>query len=189
MKVLCSFLLLSICIAQAPTPKPWKARVTATLSKASFKPGESIKVRLQLENTGTNSFYISKHFGPSGGGIAGFYTLIEDASGKPAHTCGFGGDVWPSDARPAEQILKESYLLLIPGQSVGYTQEMVCPPVKPGAYTITTYYSPQDFWQKRVENIANRDSPVLDAAVDGPKLTFNIVSSKEKARPKPRSRN
>ena len=181
MKVLCSFLLLSICIAQAPTPKPWKAQVTAILSKSSFQPSEPIKVRLQLENTGLTSFYISRNFGGAGGGIAGFYSRIEDEKGKSAETCLRAGDVWPADDRPAQQILKESYILLAPGEFVGVSGEISsCPPTKPGTYTITAYYSPQDFRQKRVENIPNRDFLVLDAVVHAPTVTFKILPIKKK---------
>lgn len=113
-------------VAQEATPAremgDLNLRVEITTDKTDYTTAETISFRALLINGGQKSVYIAKSWGPVGGGIAGFNTQVKQLSGtRPKSGCSVAGDRgFYNESRSPQQILREDFLLLSPGELVGF---------------------------------------------------------------------
>ena len=156
---------------------PPAVRVEVTTAKKVFPHGEPITFRALLTNVGSSAVYVSKSFGPAGGGYAGFYVIVEQITGRPAKEgCGSAADRGMElDSRGPEQILREEYFPLQPSEFVGYEGRYAgCVAQYPGKYRITVEYSAQDFYQSKVKDLQIGPASVLDGVYRSQPAVFMI---------------
>ena len=172
--------------SQAPNQSLHRARifVRIILDKTEFKGGDPITYKLVLSNESNKGIYVSKSFGEAGGGYAGFHTEVKQLSGrKPKQHCVRAGDVWKQDnGRTPEQILKEDFFIVWPGQFIGYNEKYdSCEePIYPGTYEITADYSAQDWYMDRVKAVKDDNTEVLTGSIDAKPVRFHVIAKSKK---------
>ena len=125
-----------------PSADVSKVTVIIELLKKSFRKAEKITYSIRLINDGP-AFYVPKSF------AASFRDSVEQLTGRPPRIgCGVGGGMGgPRDTRSANQILREDYLRLGQGESIGITAEypkcMDVSVLNEGTYEITASFRPQ----------------------------------------------
>lgn len=138
-----------------------------------FSRREPVRIRVALKNASNALVYIPKYFGSSGGGIPGFFLEATQISGARSYErCGTVGDTLPVSDRSGEEIVKEDYLLLAPGEFVGTElQDESCTIVHPGKYSIRISYSPEYWWSGKA---AEYDSRVLQTPPRTVSITIEL---------------
>ena|ERR1700686_1991241 len=111
-----------------------------------------------------------------GGGIAGFYVDVKQLTGKRSRCGGFAGDRFSlPDARTPEQILGEDYLLLNPGELIGFESGYDCVGgVHSGTYQITATYAAQDLNINRVRLLADKADSIVVGRIQSKPLIFRV---------------
>jgi hypothetical protein len=113
-------LIATSVFAQQETAKRPLLKVTISDVKPTYSVGDYPTFRVTLTNVGDAPIYIPKGFGEAGGGIPGFTHKVTFISGKPPEIgCGGNGDAMDDGKRTAEQIFRETYMILMPGEFVG----------------------------------------------------------------------
>jgi len=155
--------------------------VDVTTEKNSYQVGEPIRFRAILVNSGHSGIYVAKSFGYAGGGTAGFYLSVKQRTGKtPQEGCAAYGDRFPvEEHRSPEQILHEDYVLLSPGELIGFESTYTgCEAKYPGTYQIQALYSAQDWNLQRVLPLNEKGIIVLKGQISSRPFTFHIRSRK-----------
>jgi len=150
---------------------PVEKKSTLQTLRVEIKPNKNVYVADEpvlftaiLRNAGNGPVYISKNFSQAGGGIAGFYINVKQLTGKPSgKKCVAAGDRYPNESRPAEQVLREDYLLLPPGAMVGVEAQFFtgCVVRNPGVYEATAVYSAQDMNVNKVKQVALKPDEIV----------------------------
>ena len=156
----------------APEVEP-SATASIHVNKHSFKSGEDIEVIILLEG-GAGGDYIPKGWGLMGGGIPGFSVYLTTLSGKPAETCGLGGDTWPTHEPDARVVLRRDFIYLPAQHIVGLRTDIGCPTKKPGKYLVNAAYSPFQIDADEVARLPETHGRVLRKVVQAVPVTISI---------------
>lgn len=172
----------SLINAQDSSPKiaasAWDLHVEITLEKSVYLRNEPVRFRVILRNSGKSAVYVAKSFSNAGGGIAGFYVDVKQLTGNTRSPCGGGAaDRFPlPDARTPEQILAEDYLLLNPGELIGFESEYDCigSDLHLGTYQITATYAAQDLNIDKVRLLAAKTESIVVGRIQSRPVTFRV---------------
>jgi hypothetical protein len=171
----------------APPAVQSQVRVEITTDKRDYFEGEPIRFKATLTNTGRRGVYIAKTWWYAGGGIAGFEVGVRQVTGvRPKVGCGAAADRAPvSDPRPPEQILREDFVRLGVGESVGLEDRYRGCAVKyAGTYDITATYLAYDFNVGRVSPLSTESNSVLTGTVPSKPFGFRVHAKKMAAKKK-----
>lgn len=156
----------------APEPGP-SATASIHVNKHSFKSGEDIEVIILLE-AGPGGVYIPKGWGLMGGGIPGFSVCLTTLSGRPAETCGFAGDAWPTHEPDAKLVLRRDFIYLPAQRIIGLRTAIDCPTKKPGKYLVNAAYSPFQIDADEVARLPETHGRVLRKVVQAVPVAISI---------------
>ena len=135
------------------------------VAKHKFKSGEDIDVTLLLE-AGPQGVYVAKNWGGAGGGIPGFFLLLESRYGRAGQTCGVAGEALPIAEPDAAKILDRNFIFLGSGQIIGWRTKILCPTHRRGKYWIRATYNPGLHSTNRVAELPETRGLVLAKPVD-----------------------
>ena len=155
----------------------WDLHVEITTDKSVYLRNEPVLYRVILRNAGKSAVYVAKSFSNAGGGIAGFYVDVKQLAGKKSRCGGIAADRFSlPDARTPEQILGEDYLLLNPGEFIGFESGYDCigGDLHSGTYQITATYAAQDLNINRVRLLAEKADSIVVGRIQSKPLTFRI---------------
>ncbi|HYM76468.1 MAG TPA: hypothetical protein VE377_10870 [Candidatus Dormibacteraeota bacterium] len=175
--------------AKTVKPKELQVKVEITTDKKDYVEGEPIKFRVVLVNQGGPAIYIAKSWDDAGGGIAGFFISVKQLRGRPPKLrCGGTADrgVFP-DTRSPEQILKEDFVRLPPGDFVGFTdQYRECAVEYAGMYRISAMYSPNDLNTHKVVPLSDEKNSVLTERIYSKPFAFRVHPARKTTNPSPK---
>jgi hypothetical protein len=143
------------------------------VDKHSFKSGEEIKLTILLE-AGIGGVYLPKWWGQLGGGTPGFAVNLTTLSGRPAETCGYAADAWPTHDPDATAVLNRDFIYLPEQHIIGLKTKLVCPTKRPGKYLINAFYSPTHFDADEVARLPQTHGLVLRKAVQATPIAISI---------------
>ena len=172
---------VSLMSAQDPSTKisapRWNLQVEITMDKNVYVRDEPVRYRVTLLNSGKSAVYVAKSFSNAGGGIAGFYVDVKHLTGKRSPCGGFAVDRVPlPDARTPEQILGQDFLLLHPGELIGFESGFDCigGNLPSGTYQMTATYAAQDLNIDKVRLLADKADSIIVGRIRSKPLTFRI---------------
>jgi hypothetical protein len=149
--------------------------------------GDYPTFRVTLKNVGNAPIYIPKIFGEAGGGIPGFTHKVTFLSGKrPEIGCAGAGDAFDDGKRSPEQIFREIYMVLLPGEFVGREFEIQKCEFGTtgkhrawGKFRIDISYWPWIQRWKEVAALPNLEFPIATEEVKAEPFEINVTKSQE----------
>ncbi len=170
--------------AYAAQPEDLHVKVEITMQKNDFTPSDKIGFRAILINQGTKAVYIARSWESSGGGIAGFHANVKQLSvPRPNGGCTTIGDrgIY-TETRPAEQILREDFVLLSPNSFVGYDGALHdCGPMSIGTWEIKVEYDTTDWNMPKVVSLGDAEKGVLTGTIQSNPLVFRVHEAGKKS--------
>ena len=151
--------------------------VEVTTDKKVYLQGEPVRYRIVLRNGGDSAVYVAKSFSDAGGGIAGFYVDVKQLTGTRSSCGGFAVDraILP-DPRTPDQILGEDYLLLKPGELIGFESGYDCigGDLRSGTYQMIATYVAQDLNIDKVRLLADKADQIVVGRIQSKLITFRV---------------
>ena len=163
------------CAATLWKEAPPKAVVDVSLNKTKIRTGEWALVTFRITNCGSFPFYIPKtiqNFEWHGG----FEDIVTGPpNAKVLHSTGaadYGPDYHPDVLKE----IKESWILLMPGQFYGGTVRLSTAPMSPGTWKVVGRRSPPRVTDERRDQLRTAlKFPVLFEPVDSKPIYLKVV--------------
>ena len=149
-------------------------RAVIYLEKQAFKPGEGIRVHVELE-AGAKGVYVAQGWGRAGENIPGFRIDLTTEDGRPAQTC--GNESVADNANPLPppaETFKKSFVFVAAGQSVGYGEALECVSPLPGKYKLQASYHPGHPQTREVAQLPEAHGLVLDQVIAAAPIFIEI---------------
>ena len=168
---------------QTVAPRLPEVKITISAEKATYSVGEPIRVRYQVENVGTEPFYIPQGI-DSIGNATGCVILEVHAEGKGAgvlekSTLDHNSEYWENRDIRAE--IRTKWLLLAPGHFYGTSAEAPFTTSQPGTYVITAEHLSGYLSEREKLLVANMDHPLLTGSHTSQPIRVKVVNRPIKA--------
>ena len=144
---LCVLVALIFCSAasgQTDTARKEALDVRISLAQRAFHLGEPIQLRLEISNIGHEALLVPNSVSLFGNSDAFLEIELRSRKGLVSPRMGMAVDCFPTPAknkRPPSEIVLTSFLLLRPGTSYVQNIPLYEYAIKPGSYTLRTYYA------------------------------------------------
>ena len=153
-------------VSAGARPPSEQIAVRLTTDRKVYRLGQPVLVTCTLENVSDRPLYVYRHVQLVSGANAGLRVTIRDERNR-SPIGGLSSDAFFLGYRPStpvEQIVREQWVLLQPGEVRSYLGLLPSRPEKPGRYRLTgTYFdhTPRYLTESQREALKNLDHPIL----------------------------
>jgi len=141
-------------VADSGNEGPTKARIQFSTKAKQTRVGDLIYATFQIENVGTQPFYIAPTVRDLDDGNGGFDAVLTGTLGAQMVSMGGGGPSFPRGYhRDIVTVVREHWILLFPGDFYGGTGPLRTIPMSAGTYKIVAKRTPPRMTEEEKERL------------------------------------